>query len=403
MEIFSSIITGVFMVLSAVVGGVIALIINQLSRGESIFGVSGKGNTPRKAKALYKKWKKTIDNVVSKEGTPGSYDTDTLLEIKAKRYRLQADGLCCSSKMFNRLKAAYLYTAAAYASYKRGAAGNHEAGQCYHFAGFEFWRLGHLNPAGRCYKWSGDIFVNNKEFHEAIRAYRGAIRVFQEAGYSEIVDILKNKENDVIYKTGTLIRPWWDKKGDFFGQLTSDTINDEQEGQEEQVEQREQVEQEEQVEQKEQDEEVEQVEQERQEGQEEQIEKLLDFIKANLRPAFFKPPEIETEIQNQLEVIFNTQSFDFQREKITIPYSVKCYTPDFTFNSLSLALEVKLCKTPDREKRIVEEINSDIPAYQTQYRNLIFVVYDFQIIRDEAKFKSSIESNSNVYVVIVKH
>ena len=58
------------------------------------------------------------------------------------------------------------------------------------------------------------------------------------------------------------------------------------------------------------------------------------------------------------------------------PYSVKNYKPDFTFEGLDLAIEVKLCNKPEREKAIVEEINSDIPAYQTKYRYVIFVIYD---------------------------
>ena len=51
---------------------------------------------------------------------------------------------------------------------------------------------------------------------------------------------------------------------------------------------------------------------------------------------------------------------------------------------------------------MIDEINGDIPAYQTRYENVIFAIYDLGFIRDVAEFKGSIERNTNVYVVIVK-
>jgi hypothetical protein len=40
------------------------------------------------------------------------------------------------------------------------------------------------------------------------------------------------------------------------------------------------------------------------------------------------------------------------------------------------ALEIKFCGNLNREKSIIPEINDDILAYQTKYRNIFFVVYD---------------------------
>jgi len=39
-----------------------------------------------------------------------------------------------------------------------------------------------------------------------------------------------------------------------------------------------------------------------------------------------------------------------------VPYSTRRYIPDFTFNRIGLAAEVKLCKAKDREKQMIEEI-----------------------------------------------
>ncbi|MGB8310639.1 MAG: hypothetical protein WCE81_02100 [Halobacteriota archaeon] len=133
-----------------------------------------------------------------------------------------------------------------------------------------------------------------------------------------------------------------------------------------------------------------------------EIEEIIDFIEANLRATIRKDPENEIELQDKLEDLFRARGYDFQRDTIVIPYSVKDYRPDFTFEGLDLAVEAKFCNKKGREKQIVEEINSDIPAYQTKYKNAIFVIYDLGFIRDEQAFRSGIESNPDIYVKIIK-
>ena len=70
---------------------------------------------------------------------------------------------------------------------------------------------------------------------------------------------------------------------------------------------------------------------------------------------------------------------------------------------LSLALEVKLIKTPDRVRKVIDEINADTVAYSTRYRQITFVVYDLGHIRDETEFRRDLESAGTVIVIIVKH
>ena len=133
-----------------------------------------------------------------------------------------------------------------------------------------------------------------------------------------------------------------------------------------------------------------------------EIEAVMDFITANLRPSIFEDPKNERELQNIIEVMLRAREYDFRRELIRIPYSSKVYIPDFTFEVMHLALEMKLCNSRDRVREMIDEINGDIPAYQTRYENVIFAIYDLGFIRDVAEFKGSIERNTNVYVVIVK-
>jgi hypothetical protein len=77
--------------------------------------------------------------------------------------------------------------------------------------------------------------------------------------------------------------------------------------------------------------------------------------------------------------------------------------PDFIFPHLKLCLEVKLSKSSDKLRAIVDEINADIRAYGTLYERQLYVVYDLGTIRDEAEFKRHLETVPGVSVIIVKH
>lgn len=131
---------------------------------------------------------------------------------------------------------------------------------------------------------------------------------------------------------------------------------------------------------------------------------IVSLIGNQLRKTMRDKPNNEKEVQDKLEDLFIGAGLDrqFVRETIHVPYSTKSSIPDFTFNNLNTAVEIKLCKSDDNEKKIISEINDDIVTYKTRYLNIIFAVYDLGIIVNQDKFKSDIEAN-NVVVIIVKH
>jgi hypothetical protein len=131
-------------------------------------------------------------------------------------------------------------------------------------------------------------------------------------------------------------------------------------------------------------------------------EQIIDLITANLRPAIYDDPKNEREVQNALETIFRARTLDFRREQETVGYSTKRYIPDFTFDRIGLAVEVKLCKAKEREKEMIDEINADIIGYAGRYDRCVFVIYDLGFIRDIATFSADIEANPNVHVLIIK-
>lgn len=135
------------------------------------------------------------------------------------------------------------------------------------------------------------------------------------------------------------------------------------------------------------------------------VVRILSLIENQLRKTIRSEPENEKEVQNNIEHLFLGAGLDqkFSREKDVVEYSSKTYIPDFTFNMLNIVLEVKFCKTKRRATEIISEINDDIVAYKTKYTNLIFVIYDIGMIRDQDAFRNSLESNENVIVRIIKH
>jgi hypothetical protein len=137
-----------------------------------------------------------------------------------------------------------------------------------------------------------------------------------------------------------------------------------------------------------------------------EIVKILSLIENKLRKAVRDKPKDESEVTDALESLFIGADLDkeFTREKENLVYSSKTYIPDFAFKRISTVVETKLCDTPKREKEIIAEINDDILAYKTAYANLIFIVYDLSVIRDQDSFKGSIEeSHQHVIVRVIKH
>lgn len=134
------------------------------------------------------------------------------------------------------------------------------------------------------------------------------------------------------------------------------------------------------------------------------VSEVTTDIQNYLRRLIRKRPTKEKEVQDHLEDLLALKGHEFKREQVTIPYSTKSYIPDFTSDSLSIAIDVKLCDSPDDEKKIIDEINADIPAYKQRYQYLLFVVYDVAVIRRLEDYTSDIEKNNpNVIVLVIKH
>lgn len=123
-----------------------------------------------------------------------------------------------------------------------------------------------------------------------------------------------------------------------------------------------------------------------------------------LRPSFRRSqPSTESDVQDAIEDILNAIGVDFVRDKEVAPTGPKASRPDFTVESMSLAVEVKLAKQGHEASPIQEEMNADITAYKTKWKRLLFVIYDLGVIDDPHRMKRENQHLFGISVLIVKH
>lgn len=132
-----------------------------------------------------------------------------------------------------------------------------------------------------------------------------------------------------------------------------------------------------------------------------EIIKIINLGEQKLRKLIRTIPSLESEIQDKFEDLLIANEIEYSKEHPHIEYSSKKYVPDFSFAKIDLAVELKLCKKD--EKLLIAQINDDILAYRTKFKNLLFIIYDLGNIRDIDFFKSSFEKHSDVVIQIIKH
>lgn len=127
-------------------------------------------------------------------------------------------------------------------------------------------------------------------------------------------------------------------------------------------------------------------------------------IERALRPSFRKnQPKSEKEVQDAIENILNALGIDFTRDREVTSVAGKSFKPDFIVNEIDLAIEVKLAKQGHGVAQIQEEINADISAYRTKWKNLLFIIYDLGVIQDPYKFQTENIKLFGISVRVIKH
>jgi hypothetical protein len=128
---------------------------------------------------------------------------------------------------------------------------------------------------------------------------------------------------------------------------------------------------------------------------------IFNLGEKKLRKVIREEPTKEKEIQDKFEDLLVANDLKYAKEFPHIIYSSKQYIPDFSFEEINLAVEIKLCKHD--EKGLIAQLNDDILAYRTKFKNILFIVYDLGNIRDVDNFKHSFDAYDDVIIQIVKH
>jgi hypothetical protein len=131
--------------------------------------------------------------------------------------------------------------------------------------------------------------------------------------------------------------------------------------------------------------------------------KIMTLADRKLRKTVRSIPQREKDIQDAFENLLIGADMLYRREHPHIAYSSKAYVPDFTFEKIDLALDVKLCAKGAREKEMIAELNDDIMAYKTKFGNVMFVIYDVGMIGDVDRFTSEFKTRDDVIITIIKH
>ena len=93
---------------------------------------------------------------------------------------------------------------------------------------------------------------------------------------------------------------------------------------------------------------------------------------------------------------------DYDRETGRTKSSGKEDIPDFVLKLSNTALEVKLVKSKDSKRQVIEQMRADVLAYQVGYKQVLFVVYDLGFVNDVAEFVSGFSVTPGVRVVVIK-
>jgi hypothetical protein len=128
---------------------------------------------------------------------------------------------------------------------------------------------------------------------------------------------------------------------------------------------------------------------------------IINLGDKKLRKLIRETPSKEKEIQDKFEDSLIANDIVYAKEFPHISYSSKQYIPDFSFEKLGLAVEIKLCKAD--EKLLIAQLNDDILAYRTKFKNILFIIYDLGNIRDIDKFKHSFDEYEDIIIQVIKH
>jgi len=130
--------------------------------------------------------------------------------------------------------------------------------------------------------------------------------------------------------------------------------------------------------------------------------RIVGLLERRLGRAFRGRPKTGHDLRDGFETLLAGAGIEYQREGDSMVGSSGACVPDFTFPGLQTALKLKLCDRPDRERKIMAELDQEIPAYRAKYPQVVFGVYDLGFIQEPKRFSRAFEAHEGVWVRVIK-
>ena len=120
------------------------------------------------------------------------------------------------------------------------------------------------------------------------------------------------------------------------------------------------------------------------------IARTHQLFARRLRVVMTAPPRNELQIQRCAEMLFIGNGIPYVREREVTTCTLERRRPDFLIPAVNMAIELKLCSSPVRLRRIPGELRDDT-SFADDFRLIYVVIYDCGQIADPLKFAADIE------------
>lgn len=108
------------------------------------------------------------------------------------------------------------------------------------------------------------------------------------------------------------------------------------------------------------------------------FEEIISDTLNNFRKSIIQKfkPNCERDVQDYFTIFYDIKGYNFLKEKESVLYFGKNFTPDFTYPILNVAVELKFVNDEEKIQKVREQLSADIAAYSTRWKDILIVVYD---------------------------
>jgi hypothetical protein len=136
--------------------------------------------------------------------------------------------------------------------------------------------------------------------------------------------------------------------------------------------------------------------------QENILSDIQEKIERHLSELIIGPdcPSHEDIVIKHINTILRIANYDARIKPEQINFAGKRYEPDILVYPQKIVIEGKVCRTPEDQSRIVEEMSSDLKAYKDNYPFVFFVIFECKRLRDRESLITDFEKAGCIVIVV---